>query len=69
MWELFENKEFKGRSAVLAAGEYYDTSVLPFGDDELSSVHRVDSLDSNMDQKRRDISDAKNLGSLDTLSD
>ena len=62
MWELFENKDWKGRSAVLSEGQFYDTASLPFGDDHLSSIHKVATFDANMEQTRKDISNARGLG-------
>ena len=61
-WEMFEHKDFKGRSTVLSMGEFYDTSLLPFGNNDLSSVHRVGTLNENMEKIRQEISNARGIG-------
>ena len=61
-WEMFENKQYQGRSAVLRAGEYYDTSLLPFGNNDLSSVKMVGAVSANMAQTRKEMSHARGIG-------
>ena len=64
---MFQKKNFKGQSVVLSAGDYYNTAVLPFGNNQLSSVHRTGTLDENMANIRRQISNARGIGTCVTL--
>ena len=60
MWQLFEGPAFTGRSVVLTKGDYGTTRTLPFGDNSLASLKRVDSLDL----PRTAISNSHDTGTL-----
>ena len=54
--------QYQGRSAVLQAGPYYDTSLLPFGNNDLSSAKMVGAITANMDHTRKEMSHARGIG-------
>ena len=60
MWQMFGEADFAGTSVVLQQGEFSDSIIFPFGDNQLSSLKRVD----NIDIPRSSITGAHGIGIL-----
>ena len=58
MWQVFEHPDFQGKSVVLTEGTYPSAEIFPFGDNQLSSMRKVD----NVDVPRQDISQLHGAG-------